>query len=154
RPDRLRSVLERIVNQVSPSAVRTWPAWAPGWITLVLAVSAFLFGGFRLVMALGAPDTESLESPLMLSVPRPLVAGPWDLYGPFGGQNPLVLIHAPLYSRLAAIAAWPLHMAGLDPVTAARLAGRSLSLLGLVATLVVLFQLTCIDGAPRRAGWW
>ena len=44
----------------------------------------------------------------MLSVARQLVVGPGELYGPFGGRNPLVLIHAPLYYRVAALAAWPM----------------------------------------------
>ncbi len=39
----------------------------------------------------------------MLSVARQLVFGPSELYGPFGGSNPLVLIHAPLYYRAAAL---------------------------------------------------
>jgi hypothetical protein len=109
--------------------------------------------GFRLLLAVGTDDTEPLESPLVLSVARQLVAGPWELYGPFGGKNPLVLIHAPLYYRLAALASWPLEWAGLDPVSAARLAGRLLSLVGLAATLAATFRLARLDGAPRRAGW-
>ena len=71
-----------------------------------------------------------MESPLMLSVARQLVVGPWELYGPFGGSNPLVLIHAPLYYRAAALLAWPMARAGLHPVDAARLAGRLISALG------------------------
>jgi hypothetical protein len=136
------------------SKARRGGAWVPSWISGVLAVSAFLFLGFRMMLALGREDTDPLESPLMLSVARQLVAGPWELYGPFGGQNPLVLIHAPLYYHLAALAAWPLTRAGLDPVTAARLAGRALSVLGLLVTLRAAYHLARLDGAPRRAGWW
>ena len=105
-------------------------------------------------MALGEEDTEVLESPLMLSVARQLVVGPGELYGPFGGSNPLVLIHAPLYYRVAALAAWPMARAGLDPVTAARVAGRSLSALGLLATLAAAYRLARLGGGSRRAGWW
>ena len=39
-----------------------------------------------------------MESPLILSVARQLVNGPSELYGPFGGGNPLVLIRAALLS--------------------------------------------------------
>ena len=90
--------------------------WLSAWITAVLAASALVFLGFRFSLGLGDEDTDLYESPLMLSVARQLVAGPGDLYGPFGGNNPLVLIHAPLYYRLAALAAWPMAHAGLHPV--------------------------------------
>ncbi len=63
----------------------------------MLAASAIVFLGFRLLLGLGGEDTDLYESPLMLSVARQLVTGPGELYGPFGGNNPLVLIHAPLY---------------------------------------------------------
>jgi hypothetical protein len=128
--------------------------WGSAWVTAVLAVSAAATLGFWLVLAVGEEDIEALESPLMLAVARQLVAGPWELYGPFGGQNPLVLIHAPLYYRAAALLAWPMARAGLDPVTAARVAGRSLSALGLLATLAAASGLARLGGAPRRAGWW
>jgi hypothetical protein len=117
-------------------------------------VSAALEVGCWLVRGLGVWDTESLESPLMLSVARQLLVSPGELYGPFGGSNPLVLIHAPLYYRVAALTAWPMVRAGLDPVSAARVAGRSLSALGLLATLAVAYRLTQLDGRSRRAGLW
>ncbi len=128
--------------------------WLPAWITAVLALSAVMVFGFWLVQGLGKRDTEPLESPLILSVARQLVASPSELYGPFGGRNPLVLIHAPLYYRVAALAAWPMTRAGWDPVTAARVAGRSLSVLGLLATLVASYRLARLDDRSRRAGWW
>jgi len=105
-------------------------------------------------MALGNEDVEALESPLVLAVVRQLVEGPWGLYGPYGGHNPLVLIHAPLYYHLAALAAWPINRVGLDPVPAGLVAGRLLSSLGLVATLVAAFHLARLGGASRWAGWW
>src|SRR5690349_14756478 len=82
-------------------------------VTSILAVSACVFVVFRLSLALGREDVDKYESPLMLSVARQLVAGPWQLYGPFAARNPLVLIHAPLYYRAAALVAWPLARAGL-----------------------------------------
>ncbi len=71
----------------------------------MLSFAAVFTIGFRVWMALGPADTEPLESPLMLAVARQLDHGPWGLYGPFGRQNPLVLIHAPLYYHLAAVLA-------------------------------------------------
>ena len=124
------------------------------WITTVLAASGIAFLGFRLLMSLGEEDADLYESPLILSVARQLVAGPGELYGPFGGNNPLVLIHAPLYYRLAALGAWPLARAGLHPVDGARIAGRSLSALGLLATLAAAYSLSRMEGMSRRAGWW
>jgi len=89
----------------------------------------------------------------MLSVARQLYSGPWELYGPFGGRNLLVLIHAPLYYHLAALLAWPMARAGLDPVPAALAAGRCLSMVGLGVTLAAAHRLARLDGAPARAGW-
>jgi len=125
-----------------------------GWITLVLGVSAVFAVGFGVTLILGPEDNEALESPLMLSVARQLLAGPWELYGPFGAQNPLVLIHAPLYYHTAALAAWPLTRLGLDPITAARLAGRLLSFAGLALTALAAYHLARLGGTPKRAGWW
>lgn len=42
----------------------------------------------------------------------------------------------------------------MHPVIAARLAGRALSILGLIATLVAASRLARLGGSPRRAGWW
>ena len=122
------------------------------WITVVLAVSAAATVGYWSVRAVGEADTEAMESPLMLSVARQLVAGPWELYGPFGGSNPLVLIHAPLYYRAAGLLAWPMARAGLHPVEAARIAGRLISALGLAATLLAAYRLGRLGGHARRDG--
>jgi hypothetical protein len=129
-------------------------AWVSGWITAMLSIAASVAMAFGVWLAVGVGDTEPLESPLMLSVARQLEHGPWGLYGPFGGQNPLVLIHAPLYYHLAALLARPLKYGGLDPFTAARVAGRSLSLFGLFLTVWSAFRIARLDGAPARAGWW
>ena len=108
-----------------------------------------------LVMATGRDDVEASESPLLLAVARQITHRPRKLYGPYGGRNPLVLIHAPLYYRLAALCAWPMARAGLDAETAARLAGRAISIAGLVATLAGAFFLArsrgCARGLPP---WW
>ena len=92
---------------------------------------------------------------MILSVARQLIRGPWGLYGPFGRENPLVLIHAPLYYHLAALLAWPLTVTGLDPISAARYAGRSLSFVGLGATACSAHGIARLGpAAKRRAAWW
>ena len=64
-----------------------------------------------------------------------------------------MLIHAPLYYHLAALLAWTMARTGLEPMTAALVAGRSLSLMGLAMTLTAVYRLARLDGAPARAGW-
>ena len=124
------------------------------WLTAVLALSALAAVGYRLSIALGIEDTDKLESVLLLPVARQLVEGPAGLYGPFGRDNPLVLIHAPLYYRLAALAAWPLAKAGIDPIEASLAAGRVLAFLGFLTLLLAASKLARIDGATARVGWW
>jgi len=121
---------------------------------MCLTAAAAISIVFWFALALSREDVGLLESPLLLAVARQMRAGPWELYGPFGGRNPLVLIHAPFYYRLAAVAAWPIVAAGLEPVTAALIAGRALSILSLVVTAVAAYRLARLDGARQRAGWW
>jgi hypothetical protein len=116
--------------------------------------AAVLSCGFWFVLALSPDDVGLLESPLLLAIARQLRFGPWELYGPFGGRNPLVLIHAPLYYRLTALAAWMNSVAGVEPVTAALIAGRALSVLSLIVTAAAAYRLACLDGARQRAGCW
>lgn len=123
-------------------------------IAVVLIASVCVFVGTRGALAVGAADVDPSESPLILSVARQVVVGPWDLYGPFGRANPLVLIHAPLYYRIAALFAWPLAMGGWHPVEAARVAGRMLSFAGLLSTAWAATKLARLGGLPRSAGWW
>jgi hypothetical protein len=129
-------------------------AWASGLVTVILSIAAFFAIAFGVWIGLGDADTEPVESPLMLSVARQLDQGPWGLYGPFGRQNPLVLIHAPLFYHLAALLAWPIKNAGASSVTAARLAGRALSLFSLLLTCWSAFRIARLDRAPARVGWW
>jgi Dolichyl-phosphate-mannose-protein mannosyltransferase len=137
-----------------PSANERPRRWVSALVTAVLSISAASATAFGLYLAMGARDTEVFESPLMLSVARQLLVGPWGLYGPFGRQNPLVLIHAPLYYHLAALLAWPLNSVGLDPISAGRFAGRLLSFIGLVVTACSAYGIARLDRAPRRAAWW
>src|SRR5262245_392899 len=101
---------------VPPSTLRPISAWESAWVLAVLAIAAAIAIGVGVRRASSPQDAEALESPLLLSVARQLHRGPWELYGPFGGRNPLVLIHAPLYYHLAALLAWPMARAWLDPV--------------------------------------
>ena len=140
---------------LEPSSMeRTGSRWISAWITAVLIASALTFLGVHLALAIGRDDVDKYESPLMLSVARQLLVGPWELYGPFSGSNPLVLIHAPLYYRAAALLAWPIARAGLHPVDASRLAGRLISMAALVATSIAAYRLSRLGGLARRAGWW
>ena len=122
------------------------------WLTVILSLAAAIAVGFGVYLACGREDTEVLESPLMFSVARQLVEGPWGLYGPFGVKNPAVLIHAPLYYRLAALFAWPIHRAGVDPVWASFVAGRAISFVGLCCTVAAAYRLARVDGARSRVG--
>ena len=125
----------------------------PVWVSGTLALAACMLVAW-LFMALGRDDVEASESPLVLAVARQITDGPRELYGPFGGGNPLVLIHAPLYYRLAALFAWPIFRGSLDADRAALVAGRTISLVGFAATLAGVFCLARFRGAPRDAGWW
>jgi hypothetical protein len=132
---------------------RAW-AWAQWSVTIALAVAAAVTVGFGIVLALDRADSEALESPLLLAITHQLRAGPWELYGPYWAGNHLVLIHAPFYYHLSALLAWPLARLGVDPISAALIAGRSLSFMGLVAIAVLAYRLARLDGAPVAAGLW
>ncbi len=123
-------------------------------VTASLVAAAVISFVFWFALVLSGDDVGLMESPLLLSVARQLRFGPGELYGPFGGRNPLVLIHAPFYYRLAALAAWPMATAGFDAITAARIAGRLLSISSLIATAAAAYRLARLDGMRTRAGWW
>ena len=129
-------------------------AWLVPWLWGALAAAAAIYQAYNLWIGLHADDTNHLESLLILIVARELRDGVGSLYGPFSGANPLVLIHAPLYYRLAAAGAWVLARMGADPTTAAIAAGRGLSALGMVGTLAAAWRLARADGSARRAGAW
>ena len=129
-------------------------AWVSVLVTSVLSAASAVTVCFGIYRALHRQDTEPVESPLVLALSRQLTHGPWEFYGPFGGENHWVIIHAPLYYRLAALLAWPLVRLGIDPVTAALAAGRSLSFVGLAGTLAAAYRIARLDGAPVTAGTW
>lgn len=107
-----------------------------------------------LILGTSAEDAEALESPLALAAARQITAGPFELYGPYGGANPYVLIHAPLYYRATGLVALALVRAGLDPIPAAFAAGRSISFLAFLGTLFAVYRLARLEGGSRSAGWW
>jgi hypothetical protein len=136
-----------------PLSARRARSWASVWVTMALALGAGSLIPW-VILELHKEDTEALESPLVLAAAGQLVDGPWWLYGPYGGRNPRVLIHAPLYYRLTALLAWPIVRSGLDPVPAALLMGRMLSTLGFVTALAAAVHLARLNGAARQAGCW
>lgn len=123
-------------------------------LTVLLAAAVIVYGGYHLTIATSPEDTNHLETPLALAVARQVTEGPSVLYGPFTGRRPLVLIHAPLYYRLAALGCWPLAALGIDPVTAALAAGRLVALGSFLLSLVIVARLARLDGAGPWAGWW
>ncbi|WZO97218.1 hypothetical protein EP7_004241 [Isosphaeraceae bacterium EP7] len=98
-------------------------------------------------------DSNILETVLIRSLGSQFLLGPGALYGPFTSDHPWVLIHAPLYYRLAGLMAWPAIIRGVDVDLASLYAGRILAFAAWVATLVVGYKLTRLDGAPRWAGY-
>ena len=70
-------------------------------------------------------------------------------------DNPLVLIHAPLYYHLAALAGLAVGPRGARPGVGG-LGGGPVALVARLAgmTLAAAFRLARLGGAPRRAGWW
>lgn len=124
-------------------------------ITALLAVAVLVYQGPHLRVALEPEDTNHLETPLARAVAGQLEAGPGGLYGPYSGSRPEVLIHAPLYYRLAGLLAWPLVRGlGWSTTAAALAGGRLLALLGLALTLLAAARLARLDGGPRRAALW
>ena len=136
-----------------PDRARRARVWTMLWINTAFAVAAGTLLPW-LVMELREDDTEALESPLVVAAAGQLVDGPARLYGPYGGRNPRVLIHAPLYYRLTALLAWPLVRFGLEPVRACLLVGRMLSTLGFLLALAAVYHLARSGAGPRPAGVW
>src|SRR5436309_10299733 len=93
-------------------------------LSALLGTAAALHLGYLLTLAFDPDDAGRLETTLVLSVSGQLDRGFGTLYGPYSGSNPLVLMHAPLYYRLAALGAWPLaRLGGRDALTASLVVG-------------------------------
>ncbi len=127
---------------------------AAAWLGACLALAAAAMAAFLGWIAASPEDAEALESPLALACARQLAASPLELYGPFGASNPYVIIHAPLYYRLAAALALGLGRFTHAPLTAALAAGRGISLVSLLGTLLAAAGLARLGGGSARAGWW
>jgi hypothetical protein len=127
--------------------------WPKVWTSAFLALGAGALVPW-VAMAFQPQDIEAVESPLLLAVAHEVEAGPHSLYGPYDGRYPLVLIHAPLYYRLAAVLGWLLYRAGFEPVVAALAGGRLVSAFGFLVTLAAASMLARLGGMPRRAGAW
>jgi hypothetical protein len=137
-----------------PVVKRRGVAFLSAWVAGLLLVSAVVALGYFLALGLNGEDVSDVESGLVLSVAHQLTDGPWQIYGPYGGRNPWVLIHPPLYYQISALLAWPLAQTGLDAVAASQVAGRGLSLLGLFVTVLFAYRLARCDGASGKAGIW
>jgi hypothetical protein len=122
-------------------------------VALLLVASAVVYFGMQLGNLLDRDDSGQVETPLIRALASQLTEGPGVLYGPYSGENPRVLIHAPLYYRLAGLWAWPLKSAGLDPLDAALVAGRGLALVAALGLMVLVYRLARLDGAGRSAGF-
>ncbi len=120
----------------------------------LLAFTAIVHLGYHLRIGLDPTDVGPFETVLASAVAghfEPGV-GPAHFYGPFSGANPSVLIHAPLYYRLVALAAWPAVALGADPLLAVLYAGRGLAALGTLIAFLAVAGLANLDGVGRRAG--
>ncbi len=124
------------------------------WISGLLVTTAVIYFGYQLWMGLGSDDIGRLETPLVLSIASQIEKGPRTLYGPYTERNPLVLIHAPLYYRLAALLALPLASLGADSVVASLAIGRLISLTATLGCFVLAYRMSVLDGMARRAGVW
>ncbi len=82
---------------------RSAAPYVRGLIYGSLIVAAVVYAGSMIMLGLDPDDVGRLETPFALSVAMQLERGPAVLYGPFDDGNHLVMIHAPLYYRLAAL---------------------------------------------------
>lgn len=120
----------------------------------LLAFAAVVHLGYQLTIGLEPTDVGPFETVLARAVAGHFDGdvGPSGFYGPFSGENPSVLIHAPLYYRLVALLAWPVVRLGGDPLTTVLYAGRLLAFLGTLLLFASAAGLARLDGASRRAG--
>ena len=81
-----------------------------------LAIVAIAHLGYQFRLGAEPADAGPFETVLARAVAGHFEpgAGPGRFYGPFGGDYPSVLMHAPLYYRLVALAAWPAVALGVD----------------------------------------
>lgn len=116
-----------------------------------LATAALVYTTSLLMLGMSREDLGRLETPFALLVAMEVEQGPEVLYGPYERENHLVLIHAPLYYRLAALGASFLHRFGVEPVNASIVAGRLLSLVATILVLSAAASLSRRDGGSPQA---
>ena len=116
-----------------------------------IAAAALVYAGSVLMLGMRHEDIGRLETPFAFSVAMQVEHGPGLLYGPYERGNHLVIIHAPLYYRLAAIGASFLHRCGVEPVAASFVAGRLLSLGAMILVLAAATSLSGRDGGSPKA---
>ncbi len=121
-------------------------------LLVLLSLAALIYQGYQGWIALGLDDTNHLETPLALATARQFKDGPSTLYGPFSGTHPEVLIHAPLYYRLAAGTAFPFVRLGVNALQASLFGGRALSAIGLLLSVIAAWKLARLDGLSLFAG--
>lgn len=115
--------------------------------TTALAIGAALFlggaalvqVGYHVAIAAETNDVGPFETVLAHAVAAHFdsSAGASRFYGPYDGEHPSVLMHAPLYYRLVAGLAWPAVRMGADPDLSVLYAGRALSAL---STLLLVWS--------------
>lgn len=123
-------------------------------VTGGLGIAAAFALAFQLLIGFAKEDTNHLETALILATGRQFTEGPDALYGPYGGSRLSPLIHAPLFYRIAGLAAWPLWAGGSDPLTASLIAGRVLAFGSTIALLILVYKLGRLPGAPAISGVW
>ena len=139
------------LEAVSPSKFRFQTAH---WLVLLLAMIALAQVGYQVRIGLDPTDAGPFETVLARTVAGHFEAnaGPSRFYGPFDGSYPAVLMHAPLYYRLVALAAWPAVAFGFDPLNASLVAGRLLSIAGTLLIVWGTLRLANLDRPGYQAG--
>ena len=127
---------------------------ATRWLSWLLAGIAFVQVAYLVKIGLDPTDVGPFETVLARTVAGHFEAnaGPGRFYGPFDGSYPAVLMHAPLYYRLVALAAWPAVLLGFDPLNASLVVGRLLSIFGTLLILWGMGKLANLDRPGSRAG--
>ena len=123
-----------------------------GWLTLTLLASAVLYLGYNAWIGLGEDDTNHLETTLALAIARGVHSA--DLYGPFGEENPYVLIHAPLYYRLSIAVATLATRLGTSPIVAALGVGRAISFASMLGLMGASAWIAGRHGGTGRSRLW
>lgn len=125
--------------------------WAP--IAILLSAAAAVHLGYQwCIVGLDPHDAGQYETVLAAATAGQLRHGFGAIYGPYTGENPSVLMHAPSYYRLVALGALLPARYGFDPLDASLGAGRVITWLATVVLLAMTWRLSGIGGARWQAG--